>query len=55
MTDIEVAARQTFVVEALLLKQLLGIKNARRVSVHEVDVRMIHGKLVPSGCLQEFL
>jgi hypothetical protein len=29
--------------------------NARRVSVHEVDVHLSLGKLVPLGRLQEFM
>jgi hypothetical protein len=33
----------------------MGLKNARWVSVHEVDIRMGLGKLVPLGRLQEFL
>jgi hypothetical protein len=41
------------VVYAPLLKQLLRLKNARWVSVHEVDIPMSHGKLVPLGRLQE--
>ena len=49
----EAAARRTSVVQAPLLKQLLGLKNARWVSVHEVDVRLSFGKLVPLRRLQE--
>jgi hypothetical protein len=37
------------------MKQLLGLKNARWVSVHEVNVRLSLGKLVPLGRLQEVL
>jgi hypothetical protein len=43
------------VVEAPLLKQLLGLRNARWVSVHKVDVRLSLGKLVPLGRFQEIL
>jgi hypothetical protein len=34
---------------------LLGLMNARWVSVHEVDVRLSFSKLVPLGRLQEIL
>jgi hypothetical protein len=37
------------------MKQFLGLGNARCVSVHEVDVRLSLGKLVPLGRLQEIL
>jgi hypothetical protein len=37
------------------MKQLLGLRNARWVSVHEVDVRLSLDKLVPMGRLQEIL
>jgi hypothetical protein len=43
------------VVKAPLLKQLLGLKNALWVSVHEVHVRLSLGKLVPLGRFQEIL
>jgi hypothetical protein len=43
------------VVKAPLLKELLGLRNARWVSVHEVGVRLSLGKLVPLGRLQEIL
>jgi hypothetical protein len=33
----------------------MGLMNARRVSVHKVNVRMSLGKLAPLGRLQEFL
>jgi hypothetical protein len=33
----------------------MGLRNARWVGVHEVDVRMSLGKLVPLGRLQEIL
>jgi hypothetical protein len=39
----------------LTLKQLHGLRNAHRVSVHEVDVRMSLGKYVPLGRLQELV
>jgi hypothetical protein len=55
LTDLEVAARLTSVVYAPLMKQLLCLINARWVSVHEVDVRLSLGKLVPLERLQEFL
>jgi hypothetical protein len=42
-------------VKAPLLKHLLGLRNARWVSVHEVDVRMSLGKRVPLRRLQEIL
>jgi hypothetical protein len=38
---------------APLLKQLMGPKNARWVSVHEVVVRLSSGKRVPCWRLQE--
>jgi hypothetical protein len=42
------AERPTSVeVLAPLLKHLLGLKNARWVNMHEVNVRMSLGKLVP--------
>jgi hypothetical protein len=37
------------------LKQLLGLRNARWVSVHKVDVHLSLGKLVPLGRLQEIV
>jgi hypothetical protein len=37
------------------MKHLLGLRHARWVSVHEVDVRLTLGKLVPLGRLQEIL
>jgi hypothetical protein len=37
------------------MKQLLGLVNARGVSVHEVNVCMSLGKFVPSGRLLEIL
>jgi hypothetical protein len=40
---------------ALSMKLLLGLMNARMMSVHEVDVRMSMGIRVPSGCLLESL
>ena len=55
LTDLEAAARRISVVLVPLLKQLPGFKNARCVSVHEVDVRRSLGKLVPLGRLQKFL
>jgi hypothetical protein len=33
----------------------MGLKNACLVSVHEADVRMCLGKIVPLGRLQEIL
>jgi hypothetical protein len=33
----------------------MGLRNARWVSVHEVDVRLSLGKSVPLGRLQEIL
>jgi hypothetical protein len=54
LTNVEAAVRQTSVVEApIILKQLLGLRNSRLVSEHEVDVGMSFGKLVPLGRLQE--
>jgi hypothetical protein len=44
-------ARLTSVVLAPLLKQLLGLENARWMSVHEVVVRLTLGKRVPLGRL----
>jgi hypothetical protein len=41
------------VVLASLVKQLLGLMNARWMSVHEVDVRLSFGKRVPLGRLRE--
>jgi hypothetical protein len=35
--------------------QLLGLRNARCMSVREVDVRLSLGKFVPLGRLQEIL
>ena len=55
LTDIEAAARQTSVVYAPLMKHLLGLRHARWVSVHEVNVSTSLGKLVPLGRLQEIL
>jgi hypothetical protein len=47
-------ARLTSVVLAPLLKQIHGLKKARRVSVHEVVVRLSLGELVPLlGYLQK--
>jgi hypothetical protein len=43
------------VVLAPLLKQLLGLGDARWVSVHEVYVRLRLGKLVRLGSLHEIL
>jgi hypothetical protein len=55
LTDLEAAARQTSMVYAPLLKQLLGLKNARWISAHEVNVCMSLDRHVPLGRLQEFL
>jgi hypothetical protein len=55
LTYLEVAARQTSVFYAPLLKRLLGLRNARWVGVHEVNVRLSLGKLVPIGRHQEVL
>jgi hypothetical protein len=49
------AERLTSAVLAPLLKQLLGLRNAPWVNVHEVDVRMSPGKRVPLGRLQKIL
>jgi hypothetical protein len=37
------------VILATLPKQLLGLMNARWISVHEVEVRLSLGKIVPLG------
>jgi hypothetical protein len=43
------------VVLAPLLKQILGLKDARWMSVHEVDVRNSLGNGAPLGRLKEIL
>jgi hypothetical protein len=43
------------VVLAPLLKQFLGLRDARWICVHEVDVRLSLGKRVPLGRLPETL
>jgi hypothetical protein len=48
-------ARLTTVVLANLLKQLMGLRNARWMSVHEVVVRLSLDKRVPLGRLQEIM
>jgi hypothetical protein len=37
------------------MKHLLGLKDARWMSVHQVNVRLSLAKRVPLGRLQEFL
>jgi hypothetical protein len=37
------------------MKPLPGLRDARWVSVHEVNVRLSLGKLVPIGRLQEIM
>jgi hypothetical protein len=52
--SMRLAARPTSpVISAPSQKQLLGLKNARWVSVHKVDVRMRLGKVAPFGRLQK--
>jgi hypothetical protein len=48
-------ARLTSAVLAPLVKQLLGLGNARWVRVHEVVVRLSVGKHVPLGRFQKIL
>jgi hypothetical protein len=43
------------VILAILLKQSMKLRNARWVSMHEVDVRMTLGKRVPLGRLQKLM
>jgi hypothetical protein len=43
------------VVLAPLLKQILGLRDARWMSVNEVDVRLSLGERVPLGSLPETL
>jgi hypothetical protein len=49
------SARLTSVALAPLLKHLLGLANARWVSLHEVVVRLGLGKRVPLGRLHKVL
>jgi hypothetical protein len=52
LTDLHASVRQTSAVMGALRKPLLRLMNARRVSMHEVDIRLSLGKLVPLGRLQ---
>jgi hypothetical protein len=48
-------ARLIFVALAPFMKQFLGLKNARKMSVHGVVVRPSMGKRVRLGRLQEIM